>query len=414
MKPLYIFLIILLPVAVAAQSNYHAGFVLKSNGDTLKGYINYREWNETPRIIEFKTSKQDQKVQQLGPLSIKGFEITGMETYVSFVGPISMNRINFADLPTIQDTTTKSDTVFIRQVVTGRYLTLYYHNDKVKTRFFIAEKNGAPAELKFYAYINDEKRDVSTDVYKGQLLLYINKYMQGSDKLNDRIEQMRYAQPDLQALVDKINNNGNAVKRKSSARFFVGAGINNTVTEVNDVNYSSTKKDYTSVAPVINAGIDIFDNPNVQLFIFRVEASFSYVTPQFKYPVFIGGVNTYNLYEFNQYTGAITPQVILNAYNKDSFKLFFGVGAAFNFSAYSNNKYTILSTDPAIVKAYTAPQPYTLESFYASFPFEAGVTVNKKIELSLTYIAFAAYTKYNDFSASNQTISLRAKYLLGK
>jgi len=263
MKSIYIFLIIILPVSSIAQSNYHQGLVVKNNGDTIRGYINYREWNESPRSIDFKAGKEDKQVQHFDPLSIKGFEITGMETYVGYVGPITMGRTSFNNLPTQLDTTVKLDTIFIKQVVTGKYLTLFYHNDKIKTRFFIAERGAPPVELKYYEYVNGDQRDVSTDIYKGQLTLYISKYTQDGDKLNNSIEKMYYAESDLQNIVDKINNNGKIIKRKTPTRFFAGLGINSTTTEVNNVDASGIRQDYTTVAPVINVGIDIFDNPNV-------------------------------------------------------------------------------------------------------------------------------------------------------
>jgi hypothetical protein len=39
---------LLLPVLASAQSNYKAGYVINLKGDTLKGFINYKEWNQNP------------------------------------------------------------------------------------------------------------------------------------------------------------------------------------------------------------------------------------------------------------------------------------------------------------------------------------------------------------------------------
>lgn len=414
MKLLYIFLIIASPSVVFAQSNYHEGYILKNNGDTLKGYINYREWPQSPRSVDFKINKDDKEALQFKPQTIKEFQITGLDTYIAYTGIISMDRTNFPDVPDGLDTAKKTDTIFLKQVVTGRFLTLFHHNDEIKTRFFIAETNDRPVELIYHEYTNDQKQVVNSPTYRGQLLLYINKYIPGNNKLISGIKLMEYRQSDLESIVDKINNNGNPVKKKSVSRFFAGIGLNNTVTEVNSVMYSRIPQNYTTISPKINAGIDMFDNPNVQRFVFRIEFSFSYVTPQYKYPLVAMGINTNQIYEFNQYTASITPQILFNVYNKDSFKVFIGGGWAFNLSAYSNNKFTIISADPNIVNAYTVQKPYTLESYWSNFPLEAGVTLNKKIELCFTYTGYAAYTKYTGFYASNQTTSLGLKYLFGK
>jgi hypothetical protein len=82
-----------------AQSNYHAGYVLKNNGDTLKGFINYREWATSPLSIEFKTIETNTEVLKFNPKTIRSFQINGMENYISFSGNISMNLTELQNLP---------------------------------------------------------------------------------------------------------------------------------------------------------------------------------------------------------------------------------------------------------------------------------------------------------------------------
>lgn len=414
MKPFYLILFIVFPSILFAQTNYHTGYILKANGDTLKGYINYQEWTQSPRSIDFKVNKDDKQKLEFNPVTIKGFQINGMETYVAFTGMISMNRTSLSDISEKLDTVKKLDTIFLKQVATGKYLTLYAQSDEVKTRFFISESNTIPIELKNYEYYNEYKQIVSSPIYKGQLLLYINKYVPGNSKLTDRVGQAHYDQPNLMPLVDKINNNGVAVKRVSSNRLYAGIAINSTITEVHDVNYTGITQHYTTIAPKINFGVDIFDNPNVQRFVFRGEVSFSYAGPRYKYPVTVSGTNTNEEYSFDQYTASLTPQILINLYNKDDFKVYIDAGIAFNFSTYSNNKYTIQSSDASVVNANTIQKPYKLEPYYSNFPLQAGVTLNRKIEIYFTRIGYAAYTKYTSFYASNQTMSLGVKFLFSR
>src|ERR1700723_2911225 len=103
MRSLFIALLIALPAIVLAQPNYHEGYVLKNNGDTLKGYINYREWAYSPLSVEFKPNKNSNEVLQFNPQTIKGFQITGFETYVSYIGWISTNKNIFPDIPSNLD-----------------------------------------------------------------------------------------------------------------------------------------------------------------------------------------------------------------------------------------------------------------------------------------------------------------------
>jgi hypothetical protein len=409
-----IVLLFLCPLFCLAQSNYHGGYVLKNNGDTLKGYINYREWSQSPRSIDFKMNKNDRKAMEFNAATIKRFEISGMETYVSYIGLISMDRTRFTDLTEGLDTTKKLDTIFLQQVATGSHLTLFYQSDAIKTRFFISEANGTPVELKYYEYFDDLKHIISSNIYKGRLLLYINTFAPGNTNLISKAERAKYDQEDLVAVVDGINDNRTVNNKKQLTRLFAGLAINSTNTEVNDANGFRGVQSSITTSPKIDAGIDIFGNPNVQSLIFRVEASFSYVTPRYYYPATVNSVKTNQVYSFNQYNTTITPQIILNVYNKDNFKVYIDGGIAFNLSGYSDDKIILLNADPATVNAYSAQKPYVLATSWSDFPLQAGVVLNKKMEFSFTYTAFSAYTKYTDFSAANQIISLGVKYFLGK
>jgi hypothetical protein len=413
MKFVYTVLFAVLSSTALAQSNYHEGYIVKNNGDTLKGYIDYREWEKNPKSINFRVAKEDRQTKQFDAATIRGFGINGMETYTSYTGLISNDRDHFPDLSTGLDTSKKLDTIFLKQLVTGKYLTLYYHNDDIKMRYFIAEANGKPVELQYHEYYRDAEETATSAIYKGQLLLYINKFDPGNSKLISKVAQVQYEQSSLGALVDRINNNGTAIKKKSSNRFFAGLSINRTNTEVNEVYGSGTQNDIT-ILPKINFGVDVFNNPNVQRLILRLELSLSYINPQFKYPETVGITTANQVYEFNQYTASLTPQILVNVYNKDNFKVYIDAGIAFNFSAYSNNKFSIVSTNDNAITPYTIEKPYKLEPSWADFPLQAGVTLNKKIELSVTYTGFAAYTKYNPFYASNQSTAIGIKYFLGR
>ena len=64
-----------------AQANYHAGHIVLNNGDTIRSYINTREWAQTPKSIEFKHNFVTNAARNYNPKSIKAFEITGIEQF---------------------------------------------------------------------------------------------------------------------------------------------------------------------------------------------------------------------------------------------------------------------------------------------------------------------------------------------
>lgn len=416
MKSYLTVLFVIISSALCAQSNYHPGYVLKNNGDTLKGFINYREWHQNPKLIDFKVNKTDKEVLIFNPQSIREFQITGLETYVSYTGFISMNQTNFSNLPEKLDTTLKSDTIFLKQLALGNHLSLYKYTDDIKTRFFVAETNAPPEELKYYEYYNSAREIVNKPVFKGQLILYINKLHLESPGVVNKLNHAHYEETDLEQLIDDANNNSNkkATDKKSpSSRFFAGISVDRTTTEVSEITIAGSASEIfhnqVAISPRINFGVDFFDNPNVQRFIFRGEIALSYVNPHYAYQVArVDGTIADATYSFNQYTVSATPQVLFNVYNKDDFKVYIDAGVAFNFSSYSNNKFIIQGSGA------NEAQGYDLIPIWLNFPLQTGLILNKKIEICFTYINKTAYSRFSSFYASNQTMSLGVKFLLGK
>lgn len=88
-----------------AQTNYKPGFIVTTKGETVNGYINYREWNYNPGNIGFKKILSD-KAQTFGPSDLSYFELTGLEAYKSAHVAVSMARIDIQTMKDEFDTTT--------------------------------------------------------------------------------------------------------------------------------------------------------------------------------------------------------------------------------------------------------------------------------------------------------------------
>jgi len=423
MRSLFIALLIALPAIIFAQPNYHEGFVIKNNGDTLKGYINYREWAYSPTSIEFRPPNSND-ITKFGPEAIKSFQIKGFENYISYVGMASVNKNIFPDLPIHLDTATKQMAIFLKQLVTGNNVTLYYNNEQNKKRFFIAETNGLPAELKYYEYYVAVGGDeIFDNLFRGQLILLNNKFRNGNQKLLNAIAEARYDEPDLELITTRLNDenagssptSNNMNSHPKLVRIFAGLGVNDitttykyvqSVVSTTNSNGTSTIYNYasyhsTAIAPKINFGVDMFINPNIQQFIFRSELSFSYSNGLFNRTIqtVTGGDVTYN-YKFTQYTTSLTPQLLFNLYNTDKLKFYIDGGITLNLSSYGYNN-----------AAEVDQNGLQLQPFWAYFPLQAGVVFNKKIEIYFTYTSGASFSDYTDFSVSNQYMCLGLKVL---
>ena len=413
MKLFYSILFAILPSILFAQSNYQPGYVVKSTGDTVKGYIDYREWDQTPKSFKFSLDKSGSSIQLIGPKDVTCFGINGIEEYVSYSGNISADRNKFPDIPGNLDTTKVQATLFLKVIVQGDYLSLYSQNDEIKTRFFVAESKSLPVELKYHQYYDAEHNTVERAFYRGQIIFYINKYKPGNNQFLEAARNLQFEETSLAKMVSKINEINYSSKRitgkKANVRFFIGAGAKYDKmffhepafqVETNSGSYFYNIKSYSKyISPEINFGLDMFLNPNVQKLIFRTEVSFSTLNGEVNYPMTL---SEYGKLKFHQYRFLITPQLLYNIYNKENIKFYIDAGASANIERYSDLNSTSIISGPTLTDSFY--------NFRVTTPLQIGAVINKKIEVSATYIPYSKFTNFNDFTISNQSYALGFRY----
>ena len=74
LKPLLFFSILLwLPFILVAQGNYKHGYIVDAKGDTLHGFIDFREWISSPVYINFMTTTEEGRARKIGHAEIASF-----------------------------------------------------------------------------------------------------------------------------------------------------------------------------------------------------------------------------------------------------------------------------------------------------------------------------------------------------
>jgi len=126
-------LLLLFPLFSLAQSNYQGGYAVTLKGDTLRGYINLKEWGHNPKDISFKPAVND-KARQLGLSEINYFEVTGYARYRQYRVAISSNAVDISAPGSAADTASETAYVFLKILQTGKNATLYAYRDAVKER----------------------------------------------------------------------------------------------------------------------------------------------------------------------------------------------------------------------------------------------------------------------------------------
>lgn len=420
-----LYLLVFLPGVIKAQTNYHPGYIINLNGDTTRGAINYREWSLNPDQVEFRADGTNGSVIQLNPAGIRSFVIDDQESYLSYTGAVSAdktqstNSIYGHDVKLV-DTTKISRSVFLRLLATGKNISLYTYIDKDKIRFFFTEGIKAPAELEYHEFYDEDKHEIKTvEVFKSQLIALAGRYSSDPTMI-DQIQSLKYNSTDLQSYTDKLNKVSSVLRKanhRSSTHFFFGISADATTTHYDKqlrtdlYNHSA----HTTVMPGINAGFDVYLNPNVQRFIFRADLSLSYNQPSYTYTYTDNLFTVNQKYAFNQFTVSVSPKLIYNLYNTNKLKFFIGAGASFNYSLYSNNMLTTTNTNGTYSGSTENKDPFALHPVWVGFPLMTGIKLKQKLEISLTYFPTSLYSENNAYAVGNSRISLGLSFnLTGK
>ncbi len=389
--------ILLLPVVAFSQSNYKKGFVINQNSDTVRGYINYQEWQRNPSSIAFK-SKLDASAEKFTVLDIEYFEIEGVDAYQRFKVAISLDILLPDRFRNPIDTTIKTDVVFLKIIQKGENITLFSYTDAIKSRYYyLHSKNAVPLELRNKVQIDPQENTYVTiqQLYKNQLLYLAELFNVSSSFLQKRIKKSSYTLKDIADVIGIINNlqeDGENYKR-SETRFSLGIGATKGLMKYAGDNLLA--KQVTSrgtFLPSGEVGIDLILNHAAQRFILR--AGLMYHTA--KSEVRRTGNTGYHLLDAQ--TISFIPQFIANVYNSNPISVFFAAGPALNYSSYGRNEQVILGSTPKELK---------MKALWAGANLKAGITIKRKVELFYsTHIPLTAV--YDVITVSIKTPSATA------
>jgi hypothetical protein len=131
-------LVVLLFLASATtygKAEYLPGYIINPNGDTLKGYIEYRNWSVNPDKIFFKKQLNNEGVTYTVD-EINGFTVSG-EIYVKAIVTIDESKTSAKELDFTSEVIPVKDTVFLQALILGTKSLYWYKNKSIKDQFYI-------------------------------------------------------------------------------------------------------------------------------------------------------------------------------------------------------------------------------------------------------------------------------------
>ncbi len=246
-----------------SQGNWRPGYIVKENGDTLKGLINYKEESKKERILSFK------KVTEDAALIFGKKEINEIIVYqgtqelifkkINTGVDYSEERLMYLEYdPAVKLT---PDTIFAQLLVDGKKK-LYHYKDAIvgKKHFFITNEDGVVIELTNKRFYFDQNKTLSayTNYYKKQLVILTDECKSISQK---NLENLTFTDKALTKLLLKYNScigfsprNYSYKIEKNKPKFGICAGVNQMSLKVesNISNYGKLKFNNSSG---INLGV---------------------------------------------------------------------------------------------------------------------------------------------------------------
>ena len=411
----YFFLFLLLPFFSKAQSNYKPGYIVILNGDTIRGYIDYREWEANPKQFTFKKS-QNATIEKYSVNNCNAFGIDGFEYFQKFTVSVSQNPIDPVKLNNPPDTSSIIETVFLRTITKGKLMSLYSLTDHIKGHIYIAENNQNPVELILRLQLNntDNIGYTTQAIYKHQLQRMAYNYQPDNKKLAMEINSANYDVRDIRPIVDKINGPGNytqtATTNMLGIGLFAGISLVNTQTKVEGA-FDFAGQSYNSLSPTVDVGIDLLQNKNIGNLLLRVDLGFTGSKANFT-QYSHGNSTTPNVSKlsFNQHIVYLNPQILYNFYNTKPLKFYAAAGVVIDYSIFTNKSYTVAFGGEAPTDLTATNFPY-MNSFYFTLSGKIGIILNDNIDIHMGY--WLPYDVNNNVSYNSPYDIKTSQYSLG-
>lgn len=392
------------------QENYLAGYIVRLSGDTLHGFIDYRNWENNPAKISFKENPKSDNATY-SPLTIKSFAVSD-EVYQSAIVETEVSANNLDDLDRESKLKIKMDTVFLQTMIRGPKSLYYYFKKFGKPQFYI--KRDAVYELLMYKkYIGRPLEVAENKRFIGQLTFYL----QDCRAIQSKFKDLDYSKKSLEnlfaAYYKSSNTNISFQKKTEKTKIQFGAlvGLSESTLKFNHT-VSNTILENSNFSQSVNFSTGLFldfilPRNNNKLSIYnelvytslKVNGSYNNSTTAY------GTINTYSTFEYSY----------LKIYNMVRYKypvgktfLFFNGGISSGFVIGGSNSQSQVTSYYNTTNVSKSSAIDQIRSFEEGYTFGLG-TIMGRFSFDFRYERGSGITNYQEL----KSISERYYFLIG-
>ncbi|PKP31199.1 MAG: hypothetical protein CVT99_09860 [Bacteroidetes bacterium HGW-Bacteroidetes-16] len=224
-----------------SQENYLPGYILPQTGDTLHGYIDYRNWDRNPDKISFRNKLSGEK-HIYSPMDIEGFSVLD-ERYESAIVQSESSPMSTGALEHDADLEFTIDTTFLQTMITGKKSLYFYMNNFGKEQFYI--KQDSSYELLVYKRYLREVDGVDGIGENKRFIGQLTIYLADCPKIQSKLNNTEYRKKSMENLFLYFYNctNSEVNFQKKTEKISVEIGVLGGLT-LTSLKFKGTNFDY--------------------------------------------------------------------------------------------------------------------------------------------------------------------------
>ena len=197
-----LFIVLFTSHNTSAQDNYLPGIIITQQNDTLNGFINFKDWINSPDAIQFKVS-ETASTSEYPAEKVAYFSVANQQ-FFGRITTIDKTPLKIEDMPRGPVRTLVTDTIFLKVLLhSDSGLSLLFHRDDQGKAHFFYEENENLTELILFKYYNPDLLSVATiSEYKNQLLIV----MGDCSALYDKIQNCNFTTNALVSIFKEYNS----------------------------------------------------------------------------------------------------------------------------------------------------------------------------------------------------------------